>query len=182
MTRLALLLFSLMTSAALAVDDAKKSSELEGAWQLFGNVTKDEVTIATSTPRSQFLIRGDKITFLFEEKDYIGIPYHGATIEVTIDRSKTPHRLAMTFYEGGMRDEDDEPEVFAYCIYRRSGDKLMLKVLMPLALASNGKKKDFERFATDPYPQDFSPVSSEFEGLMLFQKTKDIIPIPKDDE
>ena len=176
MPRLAFLFVSLMACSAFAENPPTQKSELEGTWQVFGTVTKDKVAIDDSKPRTQYLFRGDKITFLFEEKGYVGIPYHGATIDVTIDRSKAPHRLSMTFFEGGAGEDGEEPETFAYCIYQRSGDKLLLRMLLPLAL---DKKKDFERFAKDPYPQDFSPVANGYEAILILQKTKNVIPIPK---
>ena len=79
----------------------------------------------------------------------------------------------MTFNEGGGE------EVFAYCIFQRSGDKMLLKMLLTLGLGSHGEKEDFERFAKDPYPRDFSPPPNEFELLIFLQKTKDVIPIPR---
>lgn len=78
------------------------------------------------------------------------------------------------FNEGGYE------ETFAYCMFQRQGDTLLLKMLFPLGLGSNGDKEDFERFAKNPYPTDFKPpIPARFEVLQLFRKTKDVILVPQ---
>ncbi len=175
MSRLLLLgvILSLVNGVALADDKQARKSKLDGAWQFFASVRQDAVALTGTEPRTQLLFRGNKVVYLVDEKNHVGIPYSGAEFDVKVDRTKTPHRLALSFNEGGGE------EVFAYCIFQRSGDKLLLKMLLTLGLDSNGEKKDFERFAKDPYPQDFSPPPNKFELLILLKKTKDVIPIPR---
>lgn len=157
-----------------ACDDGRvEPVSLDGAWQACGNVTQDAVSFGQQEPRFQLLFRGDKVVWLTDDKK-AGIPKNGAEFDAKIDLAKTPNRLALTF------DEPGGKAAFVYCIFQRSGDRLMLKMLLPLGLASNGDKEDFERFVEDPYPRDFRPPErAKFESLILFEKTADVLPVPK---
>jgi len=161
----------------------KPKPTLDGAWELCGVAHQSAITIwditnkDVVTSRMQLLFRGEKVVWLNDEENYMGIPLNGSEFDIKIDRTKTPHRLVVTFEEGGQRVD------FAYCIFQRVGDKLLLKTLFALALGSNGDEEDFERFAKNPYPHDLKlPQTNKIEQLMLFQKTKDVIPIPNPED
>lgn len=167
MCRWIFFLACLAPNLAIAAETAGDS--LEGAWECISGLNDRAVEINDPEgERFQLQFHDGKVKWM-KDQDEISIPRNGAEFDLRFDRDKFPHRIEMIFYEGG-------ENIWAYGIYQRRGDTLMLKLLLPLVLDNSGQEKNVEQFMKDPFPNDFRPPAEDGpELLMIFRKTDKVI-------
>lgn len=152
--------------ALLLLTLPQTDGKLTGQFEVIARVTRTEVELQSpkSTWQFQFEENG-MVTWINTDPDYAGIPYSGAKMNVTFDTKTSPKRFKIWFNEGV------EKTTFAYGIYKRKDGNLVMKLLLPLGLSSNGTPDDIKRFAKSPYPTDFSPPEPKKSEILYILKS-----------
>lgn len=143
-------------------------STLSGEYEVVATVTRSKVDVSASDKTWRFVFEEDQMTWLNTDPDYSGVLASGSKLNIEYDNEVSPKRLKIWFEEGGGKT------VFAYGIYKRDGGNLVMKLLLPLGVASNGSEEDVKRFQKSPYPVDFSPPAAmKFEILYVLKQAQE---------